>query len=582
VHNLDLILTLAAGLAVALVFGLLAHRLKLPTILGYLVAGLLIGPHTPGFVANRQLAQQLAEIGVILLMFGVGMHFHVKDFLAVRGIAITGALFMGTTATALGALAAHSLGWSWSAGIVFGLTLSVASTVVFMRVFSDQRDPHKLSGRIAVGWLVFEDIFTVFVLVILPVVFGAAGGGSARLPLALGFSAVKLAALAWLALGPGARLIPRLLTMVARTGSREIFTLTVLTIALGVAVGSSMLFGVSMALGAFLAGMVVGQSEFSFRAASEALPMRDAFAVLFFVSVGMLFDPLRLIHDPALTASAVGIVMLGNPLAILTIVMLFGYGLRIGLRVAVALAHVGEFSFMLAVLGNQLGVLPDGATDAVVGTAILSITLNPLLYRLLPAIERRIARGGARRLLEPRASRALSLAAGEDSMTPDARPRAIVVGYGPVGETVTRLLAGQEIVPTVIELNIDTVRRLKQQGIQTVYGDATQADVLREAGAASAVALILTTPGTEESPEIIKAARALNPHVQVLARAAFVSQAEAWNVAGADQIFSAEAEVALAMIDAILERAGATPEQMDQERERTRAALYGSGEGRGK
>ncbi len=581
-HNADLILTLAAGLAVALVLGLLAHRAKLPTILGYLVAGLLIGPYTPGFVANRQMAMQLAEIGVILLMFGVGMHFRVKDFLAVRGIAITGALFQGATATALGALAAHSLGWSWPAGIVFGLTLSVASTVVSMRTLSDQRDPHAQSGRIAIGWLVFEDIFTVFVLVVLPVVFGATEGGPARLPLALGLSALKLAALAWLALGPGARVIPRLLTMVARTGSREIFTLTVLTIALGVAVGSSMLFGVSMALGAFLAGMVVGQSEFSFRAASEALPMRDAFAVLFFVSVGMLFDPRRLIHDPMLTASAVGIVMLGSPLAAAAVVMLFGYGLRMGLRVAVALAHIGEFSFMLAVLGNQLGVLPEGATNAVVATAILSITLNPLLYRLLPSIERRIAHSGARRLLEPRAGRALSLAAEEGAMTPDVRPRAIVVGYGPVGETVTRLLSGQAMVPTVIELNIDTVRRLKQQGIQAVYGDATQADVLREAGAASAVALILTTPGTEESPEIIKAARALNPDVQVLARAAFVSQAAAWNVSGADQVFSAEAEVALAMIDAILERAGATPEQMDQERERTRAALYGPGERSGK
>ena len=542
------------------------------------MAGLLIGPYTPGFVANRQIAEQLAEIGVILLMFGVGMHFRVKDLLAVRGIAIAGALFQSATATTLGALTAHSLGWSWSAGIVFGLTLSVASTVVLMRVLSDHHDLHTKPGRIAVGWLVFEDIFTVFVLVILPVVFGAEGGGPARLSLALGLSTVKLAALTWLALGPGTRLIPRLLTIVARTGSREIFTLTVLTIALGVAVGSSMLFGVSMALGAFLAGMVVGQSEFSFRAASEALPMRDAFAVLFFVSVGMLFDPMHLVRDPLLTASAVGIVMLGSPLAAAAIVMLLGYGLRIGLRVAVALAQVGEFSFMLTVLGDQLGVLPEGATNSVVAAAILSITLNPLLYRLLPAIERRIAHSGARRWLEPRAGRALSLAAEEDSMTLDARPRAIVVGYGPVGETVTRLLSDQAMVPTVVELNIDTVQRLKQQGIQTVYGDATQTDVLREAGAASAVALILTTPGTEESPEIIKAARTLNPDVQVLARAAFVSQAEAWNVSGADQVFSAEAEVALAMIDAILERAGATPEQMDQERERTRAALYGPGE----
>jgi len=579
VHNIDLILTLSAGLAVALVFGLLAHRARMPAILGYLVAGLIVGPHTPGFVANRHIAEQLAEVGVILLMFGVGLHFHVKDLLAVRRIAIAGALFQSAAATALGAFVAHWLGWSWPAGIVFGLTLSVASTVVLMRVLSDQRDLHTHAGRIAVGWLVFEDIFTVFVLVILPVVFGSAGGGSAKLPWALAMASLKLGALTLLALGPGTKLIPRLLTMVARTGSREIFTLTVLTIALGVAVGSSLLFGVSMALGAFLAGMVVGQSEFSFRAASEALPMRDAFAVLFFVSVGMLFDPRHLVRDPALTASAMGIVLVGKPLAAAVIVMLLGYGLRVGLKVSVALAQVGEFSFMLTVLGNQLGILPEGATNSVVAAAIVSITLNPLLYRLLPGIEKRIAHGRGRHWLEPRAGNALARAT-LNVEEGEVRPRAVVVGYGPVGQTVTRLLADQQMIPTVIELNIDTVHRLKQQNVRAVYGDASQPEVLAQAGVAGAVALVLTTPGTDESPEIIKAARAIDPNIQVLARADFVTQAETWNNAGADQVFSAEAEIAMAMIGAILERGGATPEQMDREREHTRDALYRLGKRR--
>jgi len=573
-HSTDIILTLTAGLAAALALGLLAHRVRLPAILGYLVAGLLVGPYTPGFVANRQIAEQLAEVGVILLMFGVGMHFHLKDLLAVRGIAITGALFQSAAATVLGALTAHWLGWSWAAGIVFGLTLSVASTVVLIRVLSDRGDLHTQAGSVAVGWLVFEDIFTIFVLVILPVIFGEAAKGTAQLPRALGITALKLVALTLLALGPGARMIPRMLTVVARTGSRELFTLTVLAIALGVAVCSSLLFGVSMAVGAFLAGMVVGQSEFSFRAASEALPLRDAFAVLLFVSVGMLCDPQRLVSDPLLTALAVGIVLVGKPLAATVIVMLLGYGLRIGLRVSVALAQVGEFSFMLMVLGSQLGILPEGATNSVVTAAILSITLNPLLYRLVPTVERRIARSRARWLLTPRAGRALSRDAETDRIAAGAPPRAIVVGYGPVGQTVTRLLIEQQIAPTVIELNIDTVRSLKQRGIAATYGDAAQPEVLRQAGASDATALILTTPGTEESPEIVKAARAINPGLYVLARAAFVSQAKAWNDSGVDLVFSAEAEVAVAMVSALLERAGATPEQVEQERERARTTLY--------
>jgi CPA2 family monovalent cation:H+ antiporter-2 len=573
VHNVELILTLSAALAAALLFGFLALRLRLPPILGYLLAGLLLGPYTPGFVANKALAEQLAEVGVILLMFGVGMNFHLKDLLAVRRIAIAGALVQSTAATLLGMLVTHLFGWSWPAGVVFGLSLSVASTVVLTRVLSDHGDLHTRAGRIAIGWLVSEDVFTVFVLVVLPAVFGGAATNTVNLPAALGIATLKLVALTALTLGPGGRLLPRLLAAAARTGSRELFTLTVLVIALGIAVGSAALFGVSMALGAFLAGMVVGQSEFSYRAASEALPMRDAFAVLFFVSVGMLFDPQHLLREPALAAAAIAIVMLGKPAAAMMIILPLGYGLRIALRVATALAQVGEFSFMLTVLGDQLGVLPKGATDAVVAAAILSITLNPVLYNALPSLERRLARTRLRKFLEPRAGKAIAAADGASPQPENGQLRAIIVGYGPVGQTVSRLLSDHDFAPTVIELNIDTVRRLQQQGIRAVYGDAAQPEVLRQAGTATADTLVISAPGTDESPEIIRAAREINPQIQVLARSLFLSQAGALRTAGADLAFSGEAEVAMAMVNAILQRVGATPEQMDQERERARDTL---------
>jgi CPA2 family monovalent cation:H+ antiporter-2 len=305
--------------------------------------------------------------------------------------------------------------------------------------------------------------------------------------------------------------------------------------------------------------------------------MRDAFAVLFFVSVGMLFDPGHVLRAPGLTAAAIGIVMLGKPLAAMAIVMPMGYGLKIALRVAVALAQVGEFSFMLTVLGDQLGILSDGATDAVVAAAIVSITLNPLLYRSLPGLERRLAVTRWGRLLQPRGGKALA-GTGGAAAEEDSRPGAIVVGYGPVGETVTRLLSGHDILPTVIELNIDTVRRLRRSGISAVYGDASQRNVLAQAGAEKAMALIISTPGAEETAEAIKAARAMNPGIQVLARSTFLSQSGPMSMAGADQVFAAEAEVAMAMADAILSRLGATPEQMDRERERARASLYVRGE----
>ena len=478
-HNIELILTLTAGLSAALALGFLARRMKLPPLVGYLLAGLALGPYTPGFVANREIAEQLAEVGVILLMFGVGLQFHLKDLLAVRGVAVTGALVQIAAATLLGTLAARSFGWSWTTGAVFGVALSVASTVVLMRVLADNRDLQTQAGRIAIGWLVVEDVFTVFVLVVLPAVVGAGQGANVSLGAALGLAALKLAALTVLTLGPGARLIPRLLTGAARTNSRELFTLTVLVIALGIAVGSAKIFGVSMALGAFLAGMVVGQSEFSYRAASEALPMRDAFAVLFFVSVGMLFDPQHLVRAPVLTLVTLTIILVGKPLAAFLIVMILGHGVGIGLRVSAALAQIGEFSFILATLGAQLGVLPDGATDSVVAASIVSITLNPLLYRLIPRVEQALRKTQAlRRLLEPRD--AVNLEISHASGTGGQRPGAIVVGYGPVGRTVTGLLKQCGIEPTVIDLNIETVRHLSRQGVRAIYGDAADPGVLEE------------------------------------------------------------------------------------------------------
>ena len=366
-HGLDLILTLTAGLVAAFVGGFVTQRLRLSPIVGYLIAGILVGPYTPGFVADRALAEQLAEIGVILLMFGVGLQFHVEDLLAVKRVAVPGAVVQSLTATAFGALLAQAAGWSLASGIVFGIALSVASTVVLIRVLSDYRQLHTPAGHIAVGWLVVEDLFTVLVLVLMPAWFDRSQAGS--VPAALGWAALKVTVLTLFTIVVGGRTIPWLLAHVSRTGSRELFTLAVLATALGIAVASAEIFGVSMALGAFLAGLVVGRSDFSVRAASDALPMRDAFAVLFFVSVGMLLDPAALFATPVFLFGTLGIILLGKPAAALAIVLLFRYPLKTALAVAVALAQIGEFSFIVATLANQLGVLTIAATNTLVGAA---------------------------------------------------------------------------------------------------------------------------------------------------------------------------------------------------------------------
>src|SRR5688572_2925344 len=355
-HEAGLIFTLAGGLGAALAGGYLTHRIGLSPIVGYLAAGLLVGPYTPGFVADAAMATQLAEVGVILLMFGVGLQFHIEELLAVRRIAIPGAIVQSTAAMALGAADVHALGWSWAGAIVFGLCLSVASTVVLIRVLTDARALHTQAGHIAVGWLVVEDLFTVVVLVLMPVL--VTNAGPARIAIDLGLTLLKVAGLVLFAAVVGRRLIPVVLDRVAATGSRELFTLTVLVVALGIAVGAAAVFGVSMALGAFLAGMVVGRSDYSLRAATEALPMRDAFAVLFFVSVGMLLDPAALLRSPGATLAALAIVVLAKPAAAFVMLALARYPPRASLTVGLALGQIGEFSFILITLARDLKVVP--------------------------------------------------------------------------------------------------------------------------------------------------------------------------------------------------------------------------------
>lgn len=573
-HNLDLILTLTIGLAAALAFGYVSHRLGLSPIVGYLLAGVAIGPSTPGFVANRELAEQLAEVGIILLMFGVGLQFHFKELLAVRHIAIPGAIGQSLVATVLGALAGKFFGWDWTAGLVFGLAISVASTVVLVRILADNNDLHTPTGHIAVGWLVVEDLFTVLVLVLLPVLFGGQSVEATELPLALGLALLKIVILVASIFLVGGRLIPWLLAQVARTRSRELFTLTILAVALGIAVGSATLFGVSMALGAFLAGMVVGRSDFSLRAASEALPMRDAFAVLFFVSVGMLFEPNSLLESPWITVITLVIVLVGKPAAALGIVLWFGYPVRVALATAVALAQIGEFSFILATLGKSLHLLPDVAMSTLVAASIVSISLNPLLYRLVDPVEAWASRRpGIWRWLTWRVQLSPPDSATGDASKPIVTHRAIVIGYGPVGRTLTRLLRENSVEPTIIEMDLDNVHRLREEGIKAVYGDANHVETLQSAGVSNAVSLILSASNIRTPEEIIRLAKILNPNIRVIVRAGYLYERNALREAGADSVFAAEGEVAFAMTEFILRELGATPDQMDRERERLHVDL---------
>jgi CPA2 family monovalent cation:H+ antiporter-2 len=564
-----LLVTLTVSLAAALILGFVTHKLRLSPIVGYLLAGLLVGPYTPGFVADREIANEFAEIGVILMMFGVGLHFQLKDLAAVRRVAILGAIAQSAAATVLGTAAGLAFGWTLGASVIFGFALSVASTVMLTRVLVDHNALQTPTGRIAIGWLVVEDLFTVVALVLLPTVF-VSNGEAGSTAYILASTVAKLSILVGIIFVAGRVVIPGILTRIASTRSRELFTLAVLILALGIALGSAKGFGVSMALGAFLAGMIVGQSEFSFRAASEALPMRDAFSVLFFVSVGMLLDPKALMASPLLLLSTLAIVMVGKPLVAFLLVILLGYGSRIALGVAVALAQIGEFSLILATVAEQLNIFSADAANVIVAASIVSLTLNPLQYKTIGWIETRL--GKIPRLWQAMNHKIPSSTDGEP--VPETAFRAIVVGYGPIGKTVARLLRDGGIEPVIVEANLETSRQARADGLKVVYGDAGHMQVLEAAGIRTAVALILSASTTSQNADIIKAARLANPVMGVIARSNYLRETEAMSAAGADAVFAGEGEVALAMTQHILEMLGATPEQMDRERQRVRQEVF--------
>ena len=545
-----LITTLAAGFGLALLLGFIAVRLKLPALVGYLTAGVALGPGTPGFVADLHIAAQLAEVGVMLLMFGVGLHFSLRDLLAVRRIALPGAVVQMAVATALGTAVAMAWGWSLAAGLVFGLALSVASTVVLLKGLDSQGLTDSVNGRIAIGWLVVEDLAMVVVLVLLPPLAAllGPGGGSPGSQLwgTLGRTLLLVAVFIALMLVAGRRVFPWLLWQVARTGSRELFTLCVVAAAVSIAWGSSELFGVSFALGAFFAGMVLRESQFSHRAAEETLPLRDAFAVLFFVSVGMLFDPRVLVDEPLKVLAVVAIIVLGKSLAAAVLVLLFRYPLNTALTVSASLAQIGEFSFILAALGLSLGVLPPQGQSLIVAGALISIALNPLLFASSqPALRWIRARSALARSLD-RSDDPLA----ELPMSTDARylkNQVVIVGYGRVGQGIAAALAAQGIAFVVADEDREVVDQLRRSGRAAVLGDAAEPATLIQAHVAEARMLVIATPQTLGVRQMVETARTLNPRIEVLIRSHNVEEAALLEGEHFGKVFVGERELALSM-----------------------------------
>jgi CPA2 family monovalent cation:H+ antiporter-2 len=575
-HETSLITTIAFGFTAALFFGMLAKRCGLSPIVGYLLAGIAAGPHTPGFVGDAKLAPQLAEIGVILLMFGVGLHFHLKDLLAVRKIAVPGALGQSLIATFASAVIAHLAGWSLSQGIVLGIATSVASTVVLLRVLMDHQKLDSPSGHVAVGWLIVEDILTVLVLVMLPAFAATTAGpvSGSDLLQAAGIAVLKLAVLGAVCAVAGIWVVPWLLLRVARLRSPELFTLAVLVMSVAVATAAYVVFGASMALGAFLAGMMVGQSKFSHQAGADALPMRDAFAVLFFVSVGMLFDVRVVLDSPGLVLGIIAVVLVAKPLAALVIVILCRHTLRTGLIVAGGLAQIGEFSFIVAEVAKAQGLLPGEGQAVLVAAAIVSITVNPLLFRWLLSLEPWILRHAnwanwLTRREEERGAEVNAVPSASDS----GRVEAIVVGYGPVGETVTRLLVEFGVDPLIVETNIDTVTELRLGGRRALFGDATRADILHAAGIATARYLITTVPDAASRRAMLATARELNPTIQVLTRARYIAEGPELREGGATLICFDEVEAAAGLAEALLRRLDIPHDRIESEVSRIRTSL---------
>jgi CPA2 family monovalent cation:H+ antiporter-2 len=541
-HDVSLIAAVAAAFGLALALGLAAQRLGIPPLVGYLVAGILIGPATPGYVADVHLTQQLAELGVMLMMFGVGLHFSLGDLLAVRRIALPGALVQMTVATALGTAVAVAWGWSAGSGLVLGLALSVASTVVLLRGLESRGVLASVDGRIAVGWLVVEDLAVVLILVLLPAVGGPAGANGDALG-QLGLTVAKIGAFILVMLGVGRRALPALLWFVARTGSRELFTLAVITAGVGVAFAAAELFSVSYALGAFFAGMLLRESALSHRAAQESLPLRDAFSVLFFVSVGMLFEPTIVLREPLKLAAVLGIVLVGKTAAAALLVRGFRYSMGTALTVGAGLAQIGEFSFIVAALGRRLGLMPADGESLVVAAALISITLNPLFFAAAEAVRRRLPpRGGADPLAELPGTVPVEELSGH----------VVLVGHGRVGRRIAEALLAERIPLVVAEHNREEVERLRRRNVLAVAGDATEPAVLIQAHVARAAVLVVATPDASQIRRMVETARALNPRLDVLLRTHTDGETEILRRDGMGTVFMGEAELARAMTDRIV------------------------------
>ena len=561
-HNVSLISLMAAAFGLALIFGYFAARLKVPPLVGYLFAGVLIGPATPGFVADVDLAGQLAEIGVMLLMLGVGLHFSLKDLLAVKRIAIPGALLQITVATALGVGTAMWWGWGFGAALVFGLALSVASTVVLLRALESRGVLESVNGQIAVGWLIVEDLVMVLVLVLLPALAPLLGGAGAEgadadqnIWATLGITLAKVAAFIALMLIVGRRVFPKLLWLVARTGSRELFTLCVIAGAVSVAYGSAKLFDVSFALGAFVAGLMMRESEFCHRAAEESLPLRDAFSVLFFVSVGMLFDPRVLVDEPLRVLTVVAIIMVGKTLAAVALVVAFRYPLNTALTVGASLAQIGEFSFILAGLGVASKLLPVEGQSLILAGALISIALNSLLFGAIEPAQAWLRKRSAlaRRLEQPDDPLAeLPMSTDQTLLT----GQVVLVGYGRVGERIAQALTAQDIPFVVVEQNREFVEALRAKGVPAVSGDAGEPAALIQAHIAQAAMLVIATADTLGVRRMVDVARTLNPGIEVVVRSRSEEEAALLEVDQVGKVFMGEHELAHGMAGYVLARMG--------------------------
>ncbi|NHB97184.1 YbaL family putative K(+) efflux transporter [Photorhabdus stackebrandtii] len=546
-HSTPLITTLVGGFVLAYLLGMLAQRLKISPLVGYLTAGVLAGPFTPGFVADASLAPELAEIGVILLMFGVGLHFSLKDLLAVKSIAIPGAIAQILVATLLGVGLSAILGWELFSGIVFGLCLSTASTVVLLRALEERQLIDSQRGQIAIGWLIVEDLAMVLTLVLLPAAAGILGNHEAnagQLFMELAITVGKVIAFILLMIVVGRRLIPWVLAKTASTGSRELFTLAVLVIALGIAYGAVTLFDASFALGAFFAGMVLNESELSHRAAQDTLPLRDAFAVLFFVSVGMLFDPMVLIQQPLEILATLAIIIIGKSAAAMLLVKMFGHSRRTALTISVSLAQIGEFAFILAGLGVALGLLDGNARNLVLAGAIVSIMLNPVLFSLLDRYLEKT---------ETIEEQLLEETLEEETQIPvNICDHTIVVGYGRTGSLLCQRLQENGFPLVVIENTRAKFEELGEQGISAVMGNAASKDIMSLARLDCACSLLLTIPNGYESGEIVASAREIRPDINIIVRADYDDEVTYITERGASHVIIGEHEIAKTMANVLI------------------------------